>query len=113
MISTDAECSFSRETLVSPPITITIEVASVSIGQNSLSQTRISSLPPSHAPYKAGFLIRTLVSLPPPQVLEHSLHSVQSDHWHPWIISAKFIINVFKFLIKKIRRRHSSASICF
>ena len=49
-ISTEGECSFSRETLVSPPMTITNEVASVSIGQTSFSHKDISSAAPSHVP---------------------------------------------------------------
>ena len=48
----------------------------------SLSQTVISSLAPSQLPIPGSFsLIR--ITLPPPQLFVHSLHSPHDDHSQP------------------------------
>ena len=102
MISTEFECSFSLDAIVSPPIIMTNELTSFSIGhilinfliriiikllQNktlgckfmiiyrctSLSQTVISSFAPSQLPIPGSFS-RVLFIFPPPQLFVHSLH---------------------------------------
>ena len=86
IISIDEECSFSLHLVVSPPITITSELSSFSRGHTSFSHNFISSAAPSQVP-RPGNFSRTRFTLPPPQVLVHSLQSVHADHWQPKITS--------------------------
>ena len=48
----------------------------------SLSQTVISSLAPSQLPIPGSFSL-ILITLPPPQLFVHSLHSPHEDHSQP------------------------------
>jgi len=48
----------------------------------SLSQTVISSLAPSQLPIPGSFSL-ILITLPPPQLFVHSLHSPHDDHSQP------------------------------